>query len=75
MGWGGHQGRSFYIFLTNGESVARTWERISVKASSALLDHLSTRDDLRELIHPQRVDFFLRLVTLCPLGVMGFDCH
>lgn len=42
-----------------------------MKASSNLLDHLSSKDDLRELIHPQRVDFFLRLVILCLLGVVG----
>lgn len=72
---GGLQGRSFYIFLMNGEKVARTWERISVKASSTPLDHLSMKDDLRELLCPQGVDFFLRLVTFCLLGVMGFDYH
>lgn len=36
---GGHEERFrfFYIFLTNGESVAKTWHRGSVKAVSTLL--------------------------------------
>lgn len=49
---GGKLGTPREFFLTNGESAARTWQRMSVKAASILLDHLSKKDDLREFILP-----------------------